>query len=144
MSNMRSLLTGLLFLFVFIAAPLPAADDDEMTKLKVHVVNIDEQPVDRASVRVQFVKGRSIRKFGKKVIKSWQLKTNQDGIADVPPLPQGEILVQVMAPHHQTYGQVHLIEKPTETIEITLNPPQQQHSVHTDEADAEENAQEKK
>ena len=124
------------FLFAALALPVLALaaekdkDDEEMTNLTVIVTTLDGKPVDRARERVQFVKGRSIKKFGKKIIKSWQLKTNQEGEAKIPPLPQGELLVQVIAARYQTYGEIHNVEQEEETIRVTLNPPQQQHSVH--------------
>jgi hypothetical protein len=34
------------------------------------------------------------------------MRTNQDGIAKVPAIPQGSILIQVNAKGYQTYGHV--------------------------------------
>jgi hypothetical protein len=107
-----------------------AADDDDMTRIRVEVKNLDEKPIERASVVVRFVQGRSIKKLGRKVIKSWEMKTNQEGIAKMPPLPQGEILVQVIAKNYQTFGERFTINEAEKTIEVTLNPPQPQYSVH--------------
>jgi hypothetical protein len=86
--------------------------------------------VDRASVVVRFVEGRSIIKLGKKTRTNWELRTSQDGIAKIPPIPQGKILVQVIAKGYQTYGQTYDVNEEEKTIEIKLNPPQPQHSEH--------------
>jgi hypothetical protein len=86
--------------------------------------------VDRASVIVRFVQGRSALKLGKKVVKSWETRTNQEGIAKVPEMPQGTVLVQVIAKGYQTYGKQYDLNEDDATIEIKLNPPQPQHSVH--------------
>jgi hypothetical protein len=107
-----------------------AADDDDMTRIRVEVKNLDEKPIERASVVVRFVQGRSVKKLGRKAIKSWEMKTNQEGVAKMPPLPQGEILVQVIAKNYQTFGERFTINEPEKTIEVTLNPPQPQYSVH--------------
>ena len=84
-----------------LALPLLAGD---MTKVRVKVMNLDGKPVDRASVVVKFVKGRSAVKLGKKVMTHWEMRTNQDGIAKIPELPQGQLLVQVIAKGYQTFG----------------------------------------
>jgi hypothetical protein len=111
------------------ASPL-LAWDDPMTTLRVEVKTLTDRPVDRASVRVKFVEGRNYVKLGKKVITSWELKTNQDGWAKIPPIPQGKILVQVIARGYQTFGQTYEVNEPERTIEVKLNPPQPQHSEH--------------
>jgi uncharacterized lipoprotein YmbA len=101
-----------------------------MTKLKVHVQTLNGQPVDRASVIVKFVEGHSIVKLGKKIMTNWELKTNQDGIAKVPSIPQGKIRIQVIAKGYQTHGETFDVTDDEKTIEIKLNPPQPQYSAH--------------
>jgi uncharacterized GH25 family protein len=109
---------------------VPALADPPMTNLRVEVKTLSGKPVDRASVIVRYDQGRSKLKFGKKVITSYQLKTNQDGVAKIPPLPQGTFIVQVIAKGYQTFGDSYEIEEAERTIEVKLNPPQPQHSVH--------------
>ena len=118
------------FLAALIAAALPLAADTPMTRLKVEVLTHGGRPVDRASVIVDFVEGRSIAKLGKKVMKHWEVRTNQEGIAKVPALPQGTMRVQVIAKGYQTYGQTYEVEEEEKTITVKLNPPQPQHSEH--------------
>ena len=88
------------------------------------------KPIDRASVVVRFVEGRSIVKLGKKIRTNWELRTSQEGLAKIPPIPQGKILVQVIAKGYQTFGQTYDVAEEEKTIEIKLNPPQPQHSEH--------------
>ena len=107
-----------------------AADDDPMTKLRIEVKNNNDQPVEQASVVVRFVEGRSVKKFGKKIITNWQVKTNQEGIAKVPELPQGKVMVQVIAKGYQTFGNTFDVNEEEKTIEVKLNPPQPQYSAH--------------
>lgn len=118
-------------LLLCVAGPLalPAAAD-ETTKLLIEVRTLQGKPIERASVVVRFVEGRSIAKFGKKIRTNWELRTNQDGVAKIPPIPQGKILIQVIAKGYQTFGQTYEVEEEEKTIEIRLNPPQPQYSVH--------------
>jgi hypothetical protein len=101
-----------------------------MTKLTIHVVNDSDKPVDRASVIVKFVQGRDYIKLGKKIRDTYELRTNQEGEAALPEIPQGKILVQIIAKGYQTYGQTLDINEPERTVEIKLNPPQKQYSAH--------------
>lgn len=109
---------------------LPLLADKELTNLTIEVKTLQGKPIDRASVVVRFVEGRSIKKFGKSIRTNWELRTNQQGMVKIPPIPQGKILIQVIAKGFQTFGQTYLIEEEEKTIEIKLNPPQPQYSVH--------------
>ena len=118
-------LIALLFLLA-----IPASAQTAMTKLTIHVVNDSDKPVDRASVIVKFVQGRDYIKLGKKIRDTYELRTNQEGEAGLPEIPQGKILVQIIAKGYQTYGQTLDIKEPERTVEIKLNPPQKQYSAH--------------
>ena len=113
-----------------LAVSLPLVADTELTALQIEVKNPDGKPVDRASVIVRFVEGRSKVKFGKKITMRWELRTNQLGMAKIPPIPQGKILVQVNAKGYQTYGKTHEVDEEAKTIEVKLNLPQGQYSAH--------------
>jgi hypothetical protein len=113
-----------------LALPLAADDDDNLTKLRIEVKDRKDRPVESAAVVVRFVEGRSIAKFGKKIITQWQLRTNQEGVAKVPELPQGKIRIQIIAKGYQTFGDTFDVQEPEKTIAIKLNPPQPQHSAH--------------
>jgi hypothetical protein len=79
--------------------------------------------VDRASVIVKPMKGKKVRR-------AYELRTSQQGTAPLPPIPQGKILVQIIAKGYQTHGESYTITEPEKTIEIQLKPPQEQFSVH--------------
>ncbi len=119
----------LVALFVFVLAPLMAADQ---TTLKIVVTNQSGHPVDNASVIVKFVQGRSKAKFGAKIRTEWNLKTSQEGIAKLPSIPQGKILIQIIAKNYQTFGQTFDVDEEEKTVEIKLNPPQPQFTAHPD------------
>ena len=109
---------------------LIADDDDGTTRLIIKVATEAGRPIDRASVIVRFKSGRSLRKFGKNVRTSWELRTNQDGEAKIPPIPQGDILIQVIAKGYQTYGDTITIEEAERTVDIKLSKPVKQYSAH--------------
>ena len=112
------------------ALALPLAGQDPMTKLRVEVTNHKEQPVQRASVIVRFIEGRSIKKLGKKVKRQWEMRTNQEGVANFPSMPQGTVMVLVIADRYQTYGDKLEINEEEKTLQVKLNPPQPQYSAH--------------
>ncbi len=118
---------GLLVTLLFAAAALA---DPPMTRLRIEVKSISGKPVERASVVVRFVEGRSVAKFGKKIVTHWELRTNQEGIARIPSIPQGKIRIQVIAKGYQTFGEVFDVQEEEKTLEVKLNPPQAQYSVH--------------
>jgi hypothetical protein len=107
-----------------------ARADVPMTKLTITVKTLGGHPVDRASVVVRFVQGRSYVKLGKKIRTTFELRTNQEGEVQVPAIPQGQIRIQVIAKGYQTFGQVYNVEEESKAIDISLNPPQQQYSAH--------------
>ncbi len=101
-----------------------------MTRLNIQVKTQSGRPIDRASVVVRFIQGRSIAKLGKHIRTSFELRTNQEGEARIPTIPQGKIRIQVIAKGYQTFGQDFEVDEEEKTIPITLNPPQQQYSAH--------------
>jgi hypothetical protein len=116
-------LTALLGLVATVQAAEPP-----MTKLHIEVKTLAGKPIERASVVVRFAESRSIAKLGKKVITSWEVRTNREGVAKVPELPQGKIRIQVIAKGYQTFGRLFEVNEPEKSIEIKLNPPQPQYS----------------
>ncbi len=118
-------------LLLLVSALLPAvAADKNTTNLKIVVTNQRGHPVQDASVIVKFVEGRSVAKFGAKEREEWELRSNQEGAVKVPSIPQGKVLIQVIAKDYQTYGETFDIREAERTIEVKLNPPQPQYTAH--------------
>ena len=115
---------------LIVAALAAAAFAAPMTKINIVVKSQSGKPVDRASVVVRFVQGHSIVKLGKAVRTTFELRTSQEGEASIPSIPQGKIRIQVIAKGFQTFGDVFDITEDEKTVNITLNPPQQQYSAH--------------
>ena len=103
---------------------------DDLTKLNITVKTRSGRPIDRASVVVRFIEGHSVIKLGKAIRTSYEVRTNQEGEAKIPTIPQGKIRIQVIAKGYQTFGQIFDITDEEKDIPITLNPPQQQYSAH--------------
>ena len=109
---------------------LPLAADEPSTRLRIEVTDHKDKPIERASVLVRFVQGRSVKKLGKKDVKQWEMRTNQDGVAAFPSMPQGKVRLLVMAERFQTFGQDLDILEVEKTVQVKLNPPQPQYSAH--------------
>jgi hypothetical protein len=128
---MRTVRSLLLLAVLGLAFASPGfADDPDFTAITVEVMNNRDKPIPRASVIVRFVEGRSIAKFGKKIITSYELRTSNEGKVTVPPIPQGKILIQVIAKGYQTYGEYHEIYEDQKTVPIVMSPPTKQYSSH--------------
>ena len=118
--------------FILIAlalCTLPVVADSDTTLLRIEVKTLGGKPIERASVIVRFVRGRSAAKLGRKVRTTWETRSNQDGIAKIPLIPKGKIRIQVIAKGYQTFGQDFQVEEDEKTLEIKMNPPQPQYSV---------------
>ena len=100
------------------------------TTIRVVVKNQQEKPVENAAVILDFLGSHQIMKLGKRKPIHWEVKTNQEGVAHFPPVPEGTVQLQVINSRYQTYGKKIEVAGDEKTIEITLNPPQKQYSAH--------------
>jgi hypothetical protein len=116
-------------LFLLALCPLLSADPPT-TALRIEVKTLKERPIERASVVLDFVGDRKVFKLGRKARTHWETRTNQEGVAKLPPVPQGKIRVMIIAKGYQTFGQDYDLTEEEKTIEIKMNPPQSQYSVH--------------
>lgn len=91
-------------------------------KLQIHVSSKkDDKPISEASVYVRFNQSGGFLRHDK--MAELDLKTNQDGNVKVPAIPQGKIMIQVIAKGWHTYGQWHDVDEPEQLIEIKLEAP---------------------
>ncbi len=97
------------------------SQDAPMTKLHLRVLNGEGKPVGNASVYVRFYTDAGFRH--RHSLAELDLKTNQDGTVKVPPVPQGKILIQVIATGWHTFGKWYDVEQDQDSIEIKLEPP---------------------
>jgi len=105
------------------ATDKPSQKDDQTsdgttTRLRIRVTNTEDKPVGNASVYVRFNQPGGF--MHKDKLAELSFKTNEDGSVKVPAVPQGKILIQVIAKGLHTYGKWYDIEKDQDTIEIKL------------------------
>ena len=79
----------------------------------------EKKPVADASVYVKYVVDKRIK--DQKI--ELNLKTNQEGITHSPEIPQGKVLIQIVAPGWKTFGQYYDLQEEDQTVEIHLERP---------------------
>jgi hypothetical protein len=109
---------------------LAAMASTQETTITVTVKNQFDKPVDNAAVILDFLGSHQVMKLGKRKPIHWEVHTNLQGIAHFPPVPQGTVRVQVVTTKYQTYGEKFDLDTDEKTIDVKLNPPQQQYSAH--------------
>jgi hypothetical protein len=77
----------------------------------------DKHPIDSASVYVRYAQERKLYK-DKKI--EMNLKTNMAGVVHVPEIPNGKIMIQIIAEGWKTYGEYFDVNQPEQTINIAL------------------------
>jgi hypothetical protein len=119
-----------LFCFIAVAA-VPGFAARPVTEIRVEVVDPKGKPVERASVILDFLTAhRQVFKLGKREAKHWEMRTNLQGVAKFPTIPQGTIRVQVIANGFQTFGENVDVDEPEKTVKVNLLAPQKQYSVY--------------
>jgi hypothetical protein len=107
------------------------AQDDEngpMSDLKFVVLkDFNGKPVRNAAVVLH-----PITKKGKQSKGGLELKTDNEGRADIDGIPYGLLRIQVLAPGFQTFGEDYTIKTPATEIVVKLKRPGQQYSVYED------------
>lgn len=98
----------------------------EWTALRILVTDQQGRPVPRASVIIRQLKGK--KQKAKRV--ALELKTSNEGSTPVPPLPRGNVLIQVISKGYRTHGAQVALTEPEQTETIVLEPPSSQFSVH--------------
>ncbi len=92
-----------------------------MVKFRVVVTNAAGKPVSNASVYVKYNESGGL--FHHDKLAEMSFKTNEDGSVKTPEVPQGKILIQVIAKGLHTFGKWYDIDTDGQTIEIKLEPP---------------------
>jgi hypothetical protein len=90
-------------------------------KLRIEVTGADGKPVGNASVYIRFNESGGL--FHRDKLAELNFKTNQDGSVKVTDVPQGRILIQVVAKGWHTFGKWYEFNTDSETVQIKLDPP---------------------
>jgi len=97
------------------------SQDSAMARLRIRVSDNKDKPIGNASVYVRFNESGGL--FHKDKLAELNFKTNQDGSVKVPEVPQGKILIQVIATGWHTFGRWYDVNQDEQSIEIKLDPP---------------------
>jgi len=119
-----------LLLALCLSAALPLVASAPETTISVSVRNQFDKPVENAAVILDFLGSHQIIKLGKRKATHWEVHTNLQGVAHFPPVPQGTVQLQVIKKDYQTFGDKFDVDTDEKKIDIKLNPPQKQYSVH--------------
>ena len=93
----------------------------QINRLTIEITGGDaNKPVENASVYVKTLEQRFIIKDKKSEI---NVKTNQQGIAHIPEVPLGRVLIQIVAEGWKTYGHWYDLTDSKQVIKIHLERP---------------------
>lgn len=126
---MLSMKSASALLALVVSAGLLQASTPQTT-ITVSVTNQFDKPVENAAVILDFLGSHQITKLGKRKPIHWEVRTNLEGVAHFPPVPQGTVQLQVITKQYQTFGQKLDVDTEEKKVDIKLNPPQKQYSVH--------------
>jgi len=91
-------------------------------RLEITVKGKNDKPVADASVYVRYTIPAGV--IHKEKLAELDLKTAGDGSVRVPAVPQGKIMIQVIAAGWHTYGKWYEFQdKEEDSVEIKLEPP---------------------
>jgi hypothetical protein len=102
----------------------------QKTTIKVEVTNQFHKPVENAEVILDFLGSRQVTKIGRHKRIHWEVRTNQEGLAHFPPIPEGTVQLQINHKSYQTYGKKVDVAGEEQEVDIMLEPPQKQYSAH--------------
>ena len=97
------------------------SSDSLTTKIRIHVTDANDKPVSNASVYVRYYESGGFLRHEK--LAELSFKTNQEGSVKFPQIPQGKILIQVIAKGWHTFGKWYDIDKDEESVSIKLEQP---------------------
>ena len=120
-------------LVVGMIALVQAQDDEEpMSDLRFVVVrDYNGKPVRNAAVVLH-----PVTKKGKQSRGGLELKTNNEGRANIDGIPYGPLRIQVLATGFQTFGEDYQIDKAEMEITVKLKRPGGQYSIYENHGDA--------
>jgi 5-hydroxyisourate hydrolase-like protein (transthyretin family) len=124
MNISRFALVGLLASLV--AIPVFAGQKDPSASINVVVVReANGKPVKNAEVVLHPVDPK-----GKQKQEGLELKTHEDGKAEISGIAYGKWRIQVIAPGFRTFGQDYEVGQPSLEITIKLQKPSEQYSIY--------------
>ena len=118
-----SLKTVALFLVLMMGAAL--AEHKSATLQFIVIKDENGKPVRNAEIVLH-----GVDKHGKQKSDGLELKTHEDGRAEIGGIPFGKIRVQVIAHGLRTFGEDYDINQPNHEITIKMQKPQDQYTIY--------------
>jgi uncharacterized GH25 family protein len=123
---MRRLLLAGVIVGLLCATVLPQQNGRKSATLSFVVVKDGNgKPVRNAEIVLH-----PLDKTGKQKQEGLELKTHEDGKAEVNGIPYGTLRIQVIAHGFRTYGQDYDINQPVHEITIKMQKPSEQYSIY--------------
>jgi hypothetical protein len=97
------------------------SSDSATTKIRIQVNDANDHPVTNASVYVRYYMSGGFLRHEK--LAELSFKTNQEGSVKIPAIPQGKVMIQVIATGWHTYGKWYDMDKEEESVSIKLEQP---------------------
>jgi hypothetical protein len=97
------------------------SSDSLTTKIRIQVNDPNDHPVTNASVYVRYYMSGGFLRHEK--LAELSFKTNQEGSVKIPAIPQGKVMIQVIATGWHTYGKWYDMDKEEESVSIKLEQP---------------------
>jgi hypothetical protein len=111
--------------FVVLSALCAAAGDKSASLQFLILKDADGKPVRNAEIVLH-----PIDKKGKQKAEGIELKTHDDGKAQINGIPLGKLRVQVICPGYQTFGEDYSVSEPLFTVTIKLKKPTDQYTIY--------------
>ncbi|HEV7521458.1 MAG TPA: carboxypeptidase-like regulatory domain-containing protein [Candidatus Angelobacter sp.] len=115
-----------LFPTALFAGKKPPSPEQKTASLNMTVIrSASGKPVKNAEVVIH-----QIDNHGKPKQEGLELKTHDDGKAEITGIPYGKVRIQVIAPGFRTYGEDFSIDQPNLEFTIKLQKPTEQLSIY--------------
>jgi hypothetical protein len=125
MVHLRMPHLGKVALFVVLMMATGLAEHKAATLQFVVVKDENGKPVRNAEIVLH-----AVDKHGKQHSEGLELKTHEDGKAQIGGIPFGKIRVQVIARGLRTFGEDYEINQPSHEITIKMQKPQEQITIY--------------
>jgi hypothetical protein len=97
------------------------SSDSLTTRIRIQVNDANGHAVSNASVYVRYYMSGGFLRHEK--LAELSFKTNQEGAVKVPEIPQGKVMIQVIATGWHTFGKWYDMDKDEESVSIKLEQP---------------------
>jgi hypothetical protein len=97
------------------------SSDSLTTKIRIQVTDANDHTVSNASVYVRYYMPGGFLRHEK--LAELSFKTNQEGAVKIPEIPQGMVMIQVIATGWHTFGKWYDMDKDQESVSIKLEKP---------------------